>query len=82
MVAEVALTGIPARPLLAAAPGVGQRLSEDRRGRGMVSGLLHCVPGAAARCGLAVEDDTADVRAMLQAFMKCIHISCPQGRAV
>lgn len=76
MVAEVALTGIPAHRWLDAAPGVGQRPSEDRKGTGIVSRVLHWVPGAAARWRLMVQDETAEVLAVFQAFMKCIHICC------
>jgi len=52
---------------------VAQRPSEDRRGRGIVSGPLYRVPGAAATCRLVVPDETAEVRAVPQAFMKRIH---------
>lgn len=44
-----------------------------------MSGLLHCVPGAAARGRLVVPDEAAGVRAMPQAFMKSIHICCVPG---
>lgn len=77
MVAEAALTGIPARPWLAAAPGGGQRPCEDGGGGGgMVSGLPHCVPGATARCRPVVQNETAEVHPVLQAFRKCSHICC------
>lgn len=49
----------------------------------MVSELPHRVPGAATQCRFMVQDETAEVCAVLQAFMRCIHIClCPQDRAV
>lgn len=45
MVAEATLTGIPARPWLVAAPGVGQRPSEDKRQRNCVRSAALCARG-------------------------------------
>lgn len=42
----------------------------------MVSELPHCVPGAAAQCRLMVRDKTGEVRAVIQALVKGVHICC------